>query len=343
MEHMKRIKNVRNKKTKTKTLILLFIIFELVFTAITGPFIVYYGPFKNVKTTVVGAAMTTLTLQWVVKSFLSDDSIKQIMKEQSVETIVQYSINDKDSGIKVENENDTNIERYEIEGKRYKGYVLVISDPTRIKVGYSSKLGKEGQLTSEIAKANGAIAAINGGGFSDKVDGALWTGTGANPAGIIMADGKTVYSDIKDENQKRDAVALTKSGKLLVGPHSIKEMRETGVTEAVSFGPALIVNGKKTINNGDGGWGIAPRTAIAQRNDGSIILLVIDGRQVNSLGATLREVQDLLYDEYGAYNATNLDGGSSSTLFYNDEIVNNPSDSLGERSVPSIIYVENRE
>ena len=58
----------------------------------------------------------------------------------------------------------------------------------------------------------------------------------------------------------------------------------------------MIVNGKKTINNGDGGMGIAPRTAIAQRKDGAIILLVIDGRQVNSLGATLREVQDVLYD-----------------------------------------------
>ena len=157
-----------------------------------------------------------------------------------------------------------------------------------------------------------------------------------------MSSGKIVYNDIKNENEKRDVVALTKSGKLLVGPHTIKEMKKDGVTEAVSFGPAIIVNGKKTINNGDGGWGIAPRTAIAQRKDGAIILLVIDGRQVNSLGATLREVQDVLY-EYGAYNATNLDGGSSSTLFYNDEVINNPCDSLGERSVPSIIYVENRE
>jgi exopolysaccharide biosynthesis protein len=341
MEYMKRKKNGKIKKTNAKTFVLLFIIFELIFTAITGPFVVYYGPFKNVKTTVVGAAMTTLTLQWVVTSFLSDDKIKQIMKEQAVETIVQ--VDNKDSGIKIENKNDNSIERYDIQGKKYKGYVLVISDPTRIKVGYSSKLGEEGQLTSEIAKDNGAIAAINGGGFTDKVEGALWTGTGANPAGIIMANGKTVFNDIEDENAKKNVVALTKSGKLLVGPHSIKEMKESGVTEAVSFGPALIVNGKKTINNGDGGWGIAPRTAIAQRNDGSIILLVIDGRQVNSLGATLREVQDLLYDEYGAYNATNLDGGSSSTLFYNDEIVNSPCDSLGERSVPSIIYVENRE
>lgn len=339
---MRNTKNGRNKKRSTSTLVILFIVFQLIFTAITGPFVLYYGPFKNVKTTIVGAAMTTLTLQWMVTTFLSDEKIKEIMKEQSVATIVQDDLNDKDSGIKIENKNDNSIERYDITGKKYKGYVLVINDPTRIKVGYSSKLGKEGQLTSEIAKDNDAIAAVNGGGFKDKAVESLWTGTGANPAGIIMAGGKIVYNDIEDENEKRDVIALTKTGKLLVGKHTIKEMKEVGVTEAVSFGPALIVNGKKTINNGDGGWGIAPRTAIAQRNDGAIILLVIDGRQVNSLGATLREVQDLLYDEYGAYNATNLDGGSSSTLFYDDEIVNNPCDSLGERAVPSIIYVENR-
>ena len=75
-------KNKKRRKTKrsTSTLVILFIIFELAFTAITGPFMVYYGPFKNVKTTVVGAAMTTLTLQWLATSFLSDEKIKQIMK-----------------------------------------------------------------------------------------------------------------------------------------------------------------------------------------------------------------------------------------------------------------------
>ena len=339
---MKKIKNRKKTKKSTSALVILFILFEFIFTAITGPFVAYYGPFKNVRSTVVGAAMTTLKTQWVATLFLSDERIKQIMNEQKVETIVQDNLDDGNSGVKVENKNDNSIERYDITGKKFKGYILVINDPTRIKVGYSSKLGKEGELTSEIAKDNNAIAAVNGGGFTDEASGSLWTGTGANPAGVIMSGGKIVYNDIRSENEKRDVVALTNSGKLLVGPHTIKEMKKIGVTEAVSFGPAMIVNGKKTINNGDGGWGIAPRTAIAQRKDGAIILLVIDGRQVNSIGATLREVQDILY-EYGAYNATNLDGGSSSTLFYDDEIINNPCDSLGERSVPSIIYVENRE
>jgi len=337
---MRENKISKKKKKSTSTIVLLFIIFELTFTAITGPFMVYYGPFKNVKTTVVGAAMTTLTLQWLATSFLSDEKIKQIMSEQKVESIVQDKTDGENSGVTVENKDDDNIERYDVTGNKFKGYVLIINDPTRVKVGYSSMLGEEGQLTSDIAKNNNAIAAINAGGFTDEVAGSKWTGTGANPAGVIMTGGKTIYSGIKNENEKRQVVALTDSGRLLVGLHSLNEMKELGATEAVSFGPALIVNGKKTITTGDGGWGIAPRTAIAQRKDGAIILLVIDGRLVNSLGATLKEVQDLLFDEYGAYNATNLDGGSSSTLFYNDEVINRPCDSLGERSVPSIIYVE---
>ncbi|MBU3180599.1 phosphodiester glycosidase family protein [Clostridium psychrophilum] len=335
---MRKIKKCEKTKRRSSTLVLLFVIFELVFTTITGPFVVYYGPFKNVRTTVVGAAMTTLKTQWIATLFLSKTKIKQIMSDQKVESLVQDNLN----GVKVKNKNDNNIERYDVSGNKFKGYILVINDPTRIKVGYSSKIGVEGQLTSDIAKDNNAIAAINGGGFTDEATGSKWTGTGANPAGVIMTNGKIVYNNIKNENEKRQVVAFTKAGELLVGPHSIKEMKSSGVNEAVSFGPALIVNGKKTITKGDGGWGIAPRTAIAQRKDGAIIMLVIDGRHVNSLGATLKEVQDVLYD-YGAYNATNLDGGSSSTLFYDDEVINNPCDSLGERSVPSIIYVESRK
>jgi len=235
----------------------------------------------------------------------------------------------------------TVLKRYDVSGIKFNGYLLVINDPTRIKVGYTSKIGKEGELTSDIAKDNNAIAAINGGGFTDEATGSKWTGTGANPAGVIMSGGKVIYDGIKNENEKRQTVALTQSGKLLVGPYSTKQMRTFGVTEAVSFGPAMIVNGQRMITKGDGGWGIAPRTCIAQRKDGAILLLVIDGRELRSLGATLREAQDVLY-EYGAYNATNLDGGSSSTMFYDDEIINNPCDSLGERSVSSIIYVESR-
>ncbi|MGH4123036.1 MAG: phosphodiester glycosidase family protein [Clostridium sp.] len=346
---MRKTKKCKKKKISTSKLVILFIVFELVFTTITGPYMLYYGPFKKAKTAVVGAAMSTLTVQWLAKAFLSDAKINEILKGQTVAVIAQEKPGGVNGGVKVESKNDNSIERYEVKNSKYKGYVLIIKDPTRIRVGYSSKLLnkpgqlKEGERTSEIAKTNNAIAAVNGGAFVDEAAGAEWAGTGAKPVGIIRTDGKDVFNDIKNENKETDVVAITKAGDLLVGKHSIKEMKERGVTEAVSFGPALIVNGKKTIVNegNDGGQGPAPRTAIAQRLDGAIILLVIDGRQIGSLGATLKDVQDVLY-KYEAYHASNLDGGSSATMFYKNEVISNPSDSYGERSIPSIVYVESR-
>ncbi|MFT5873085.1 MAG: exopolysaccharide biosynthesis protein [Clostridium sp.] len=338
---MRKMKKCGKTKRNTGKIVLLFLIFELVFTASTGPFMVYYGPFKKVKTTVVGAAMTTLTLQWLATSFMSDEKIKEIMSEQTVDVIAQNNLKGENPGVVVENKDDNSIERYDVSvANKFAGYLLVVNDPTRLRVGFSTKLGIEGERTSEIAKNNNAIAGINGGAFTD--DTTKWAGTGANPSGIIMANGKVEHNDITNDNEKTEVIALTKSGNLLVGKHSFNEMKEKGVTDAVSFGPALIVNGRKTISSGDGGWGIAGRTAIAQRQDGAIMLLVIDGRQLGSIGASLKDVQDVLY-ENGAVNASNLDGGSSSTMFYNDEVINSPSDSLGERSVPSIIYVESRK
>jgi exopolysaccharide biosynthesis protein len=125
---------------------------------------------------------------------------------------------------------------------------------------------------------------------------------------------------------------------LIVGKHSVNQLKEYGVQEAVSFGPPLLVNGKSTITRGDGGWGIAPRTAIGQTEDGRVLLLAIDGRNLHSVGATLRDVQDVL-KKYGAVNAANLDGGSSTTMVLNGSIINKPSDVLGERAVSTAFLV----
>ncbi|WP_291559846.1 MULTISPECIES: phosphodiester glycosidase family protein [unclassified Clostridium] len=324
------------KKSKIK-FIISFILFQIVFTGITAPFLAYYGPFENVRNTLVTTAMTTLSHQWIAELFLSKETINKILKEQAVTNLSQKK--DAETEVIVSNKNDKTIERFEVNSNKFTGYVLIINDSTRVKVGYSEKLEIEGQTTSEIAENNGAIAAINGGGFTDEATGSLWTGTGAKPTGIIMSNGEVKYNDLSSDDEQREVVAITEAGVLLVGSYSLNELIQHKAKEAVSFGPALIVDGQKAITNGDGGWGIAPRTAIGQRKDGAIILLVIDGRQTNSIGATLKEAQDVLY-EYGAYNASNLDGGSSSTMYYKGEVINSPSDSLGERAVPSAIYVE---
>lgn len=331
-------KNISEKRVKRRfswKAFTIFIAFEIVFTILTAPLSVFYGPFQNVKRTVVGAAMTTLSHQYIAKAFLSDDKIDEILKDQTVETIEQKNNGD----VKISSKHDSSIERFDVSGKKFKGYMLVIHDPSRVKVGYTKKLGREGQLTSQIAKDNNAVAAINGGGFTDNSSDGMWTGTGGHPTGIIMSNGEIVSNDIKSDSEKREVVAITKNGLLIVGPQSLNEMKKQGITEAISFGPALVVNGQPTIKSGDGGWGIAPRTAIGQRADGAMLLLVIDGRQVRSLGATLKEVQDVML-EHGAVNASNLDGGSSTTMYYKDEVINNPCDSLGERAVPSVIYVK---
>lgn len=330
-------KNKRKKKKKfSLKLLTVFIVFEIVFTGITGPFMLYYGPFKNARDTIVGAAMTTMSHQWIATLFLSKERIAQIQNENKIDTIIQGNTDQ----IDIKTKHDSSIERYEIEGDKFKGTLLVINDPTRVKVGYTSKLGKTGETTSKIAKNNNAIAAINGGAFTDKSpSGKKWAGNGGQPVGIIMSKGEIIYNDYKDENKQHEIVAFTKDGVLLVGYHSLKEMKENGVTEAVSFDKTVIVDGKKTIKSGDGGGGLAPRTAIGQRKDGSVLFLVIDGRQQGSIGATYREVQDLMY-EYGAFNAANLDGGSSTTMYYEGKVINNPCDALGERSIPTIFYVE---
>lgn len=330
-------KNIKKKKKFSLKLFMAFIIFELIFTGMTGPFMLYYGPFENAKSSMVGAAMTTMSHQWIATTFLSQERIQEIQGKNKIETIIQ---DDEDNQIDIKANHDSTIERYDVQGNNYKGTMIVVKDPTRVKVGYTSKLYKAGETTSVMAKRYNAVAAVNGGAFIDESpSGKKWAGNGGQPVGIVISNGETIHNDYKDEEKKHEIIGITKEGVLLVGYHSLKEMKEKDVVEAVSFDKTVIVNGQKTIKSGDGGGGIAPRTAIGQKKDGSILLLTIDGRQPSSLGATYREVQDLMY-EFGACNAANLDGGSSSTMYYEGEVINNPCDALGERSIPTMFYVE---
>lgn len=311
---------------------LIFFVFEFFFTCITLPFLVFYGPFDDVKRTIVGASWNTLKHQFIAKAFLSDDAIARILGSG-------YAVDPTANGVQLQtlkfgNSHDEKVDVYNINGGDFTGKLAVIHDPTRLKVGYSSLFPKSGETTSTIARKNSAFAAINAGGFMDQG----WTGTGGVPMGFIIHNGKVVYNQLESEKVRQNTVAFTKDGMLIVGKHSIQQLKQLNVTEGVSFGPPLIVNGKPTISKGDGGWGIAPRTAIGQKETGEVLLLVIDGRTINSFGATLKDVQNLLLD-YGAVNASNLDGGSSTTMYLNGKVINKPSDKLGERAVPTAFLV----
>lgn len=326
----------KKKKRSPFKALSIFLMFQFVFGCITFPLLVFYGPFNNVKKTVVGTFLTTRRFPFVARAFLSEKAIDDLLGN----TVAQDPTWDGEQIDKLnfQVKHTDKLDLYEINGGDFVGKALVVQDPTRIAVGYSTLMPKAGETTSAIVKRNKGVAGINGGGFIDQG----WAGTGGAPTGIIISGGKVVYDQLKNEDVKQDTAAFTKGGQLIVGTHSIKELKQYGVTEAISFGPALIVNGKPTITQGDGGNGYAPRTAIGQKKDGSVVLLTIDGRDPlkGIIGATLRDVQDILLKQFECVNAVNLDGGSSTTLFSNGKVINKPSDGLGERAVPTIFYVK---
>ena len=275
---------------------------------------------------VVGAIMTSRHphyLTWL----LSEKEIKSILGEYNPSQLRQQLL-------QFNRREDESLRMVNIKGTRFQGYMLEVPDPTRLKAATARDIQEIGDTVSTIALTNNAIAAINAGGFYDPQG----TGTGRLPYGIIVHEGKfLVGGDIVGQVQ---VVGITRNGMLIAGNYSVQEMQKMNLVEGVTFGPPLIINGKKLITEGDGGWGIAPRTAIGQRKDGTLLLLVIDGRQPGySLGATLLDVQNILFEQ-GAYTAANLDGGSSTTMFYNGQVVNKPCDMLGERMIPTAFIVK---
>jgi len=203
----------------------------------------------------------------------------------------------------------------------FKGKLLTVSNPLNVKI--STSKGSQGRGFGEqlpiIAKREGAIAATNANGFYDPNG----VGNGGTAIGTIIEDG--VVKNTPGSTTKSDYVAgFTANGFLITGKYSIEDLQYFHVKQAASFRPQLIANGQKMITEGDGGWGYGPRTIIAQKKDGTVFLLVIDGRQSHSIGASLKDLQDYLYDK-GAINAMAMDGGSSSAMYFNGKVVTSPS------------------
>lgn len=230
--------------------------------------------------------------------------------------------------IRLSHTKDKLVQVTDISGTYWKGKKMIVSDPKAIRVVVPNHKG-EGEHISSMVTRTGAIAGVNAGGFVDPEG----LGNGFAPIGTIMSGGEFLYTDT-DSTTKQHIVGFTDEGTLVIGKYSANELKSMNVQEAVSFYPRVIANGKPLITEGDGGWGRAPRTAVGQRADGTVEFVVIDGRQNSSIGATLREVQDLLLAD-GCINAGFLDGGASSELVVDGKVVTNPSSRYGERRLPS--------
>ena len=304
-----------------------FILLMFIFTAVSAPFVVLFGPFNNVKRAVIGAVLQSRHPHYITWLF-NDEQLQKILGTVGVVKSQEL--------FKFEAKEDASLNLQKIESARYVGYILEIPNPKRIQVATAANIQEKGDTTSNIAKMNDGVAAINGGGFHDPNG----TGTGRLPYGFILHDGEYIIGKDVGPDEDVDFVGFSKSGNLIAGNYDKTELKDMDASEGITFGPPLIVNGEKMITDGDGGWGVGPRTAIGQRKDVTVLFLVIDGRQPGySIGATLRDVQDILYEK-GAYIAANLDGGSSTTLYLNGKVVNKPADLLGERMIPTAFIVK---
>jgi exopolysaccharide biosynthesis protein len=216
-----------------------------------------------------------------------------------------------------------------ISGTGFSGYLMTISDPKKLRLVVPARKGK-GEKVSSMVERTGALAGVNGGGFIDP----NWEGNGFQPEGIVISAGKIFYRDV-GMNTPVHMMGIDKNGQMIAGRYSPTELLKMNVMEAVSFAPRFIVNGVGQIKSQAEGWGIAPRTCMAQKRDGSIMFIVIDGRQPGySIGASLYDIQEILL-ENDAVIAANLDGGASTVLVKDKEIINRPSSKYGERYLPT--------
>jgi exopolysaccharide biosynthesis protein len=228
---------------------------------------------------------------------------------------------------RMSNNNDYKI--IEITGSKYHGYITVIYDSSRLHVTATSQLGKSGEYLVDMKDAKTALFAVNGGGFAD----ANFDGDGGTPVGITISNGK--YLTDSSYTGTYGVIGIDKNNKLKLGKYSVSETESMGIRDCVTFGPFLILDGKKQDTSKASAQSRAARTAIAQREDGIIFFLVLDGDRTKGEGATYAEEIEIL-QKYGAVNAANLDGGTSTCMTVNGTLVNDPTSMSGEHRTREI-------
>lgn len=228
---------------------------------------------------------------------------------------------------------DAGIEVLDIKGSTYNGKLMIIADPGRVFVGVPDSYGADsyGLTVAKMIEKYDCIAGTNAGGFYDPNG----QGTGGIPDGIVIYEGELLWGD---PGATYNLAGLDGNGILHVGSMTAQRALDLGVQYAASYGPALVINGKSAGGKYGLGGGLNPRTAIGQRADGAILLLVVNGRSVESLGATLDDLASIML-AHGAVNATNLDGGSSSLMIVDGEYLTTSAYLFGERVVATAILV----
>ena len=188
--------------------------------------------------------------------------------------------------------------------------------------------------TSETAANNNAILAVNGDYY------------GANTTGYVIRNG-VVYRDTVREDSSNGDLAIYKDGSFKIiyeDQVSADQLVKDGVVNLLAFGPSLVENGETAVDtNSEVGKSMSsnPRTAIGIIDENHYIIIVSDGRTSESQGLSLYQMAEIM-KSYGVKTAYNLDGGGSSTLYFNGQVINKPTtngNTISERSVSDIVYI----
>ncbi len=321
----------------------------LVYLVYGAVYILVKGPSPAARDLCVNSLLETSALKFIPRLFFTEEEIALISGTDDVEELVETDpiegfpppvstlepggkdntgpqpdawglIDDDGDGIIIQN----------VSGPGYTGYMMVVLDPSRVIMGSKpSSYGYRGYTVAEMVAEFDAVAGINAGGFDDPNG----QGNGSVPDTMVVYDGKVYF---ESSGIRTGFVGLDSNHVMHVSNMiTAADIAQKDIQYGVCFGPVLVANGvpvEQAVS------GVNPRTAIGQRSDGAILMLVIDGRQVISMGATMDDIVEIML-EYGAINACNLDGGSSSLMWYGGDYVNNCASVIGIRPVPTTFLV----
>lgn len=305
-------------------------------------YLVSKGPSEQIRNLFVTSVRETSAAGFLADIFLTEEEVQQIVSANVVETggistdttLLTFVGESGDSGDEGSaDEGSADIEIVDVSGTLYKGKMMIVRDPSRVKVGVCDEFDKNkaGLTLLEIMDKYDAVAGVNGGRYND--DNGF--GKGGQPEGIVFSEGRLVYGSLEETY---DIYGFDKNNVFICGRMTGQQAVDKEFRDAVTFGPALVVNGEAVSAAGTGG-GLNPRTAIGQRADGAVLLLVIEGRQTASLGATFLDLIEIMLD-FEAVNAANLDGGMSSSMAYEGEEILNNCSIKGPRDMPTAFVVE---
>jgi exopolysaccharide biosynthesis protein len=217
-----------------------------------------------------------------------------------------------------------------VEGDGYVGKMAIVKNPAQVDLVKSKSLGDYGELAESYGERCDALLVINASGFKDPEG----HGAGGEIKGCLVIDGEEYGKPMGDTWK---LFGFKNDNRLYIANYYEEDISE--YRWAVEFFPALIVNGEISIT-GSFGMGIQPRTTIGQTEDGDFLMLIVDGRQVGySLGCTVADCAEIMLS-YGAYQGANMDGGSSSVMWYKGQQITKSSSKAGNgRYMPDALIV----